>query len=47
MMAKTLSWTSAVGGAMFALASAPSHAGQFDGVTVNVMTQTGAIQEPL
>ena len=23
------------------------HAGQFDGVTVNVMTQTGAIQEPL
>ena len=47
MMAKTLSWTSAVAGAMFALASAPAHAGQFDGVTVNVMTQTGAIQEPL
>src|SRR5690242_8022361 len=24
-----------------------AHAGQFDGVTVNIMTQTGAIQEPL
>ena len=47
MMAKTLSWTSAAAGAMFALASAPGYAGQFDGVTVNVMTQTGAIQEPL
>ena len=47
MMAKTLTWTSAAAGAMFALATAPGHAGQFDGVTVNVMTQTGAIQEPL
>jgi multiple sugar transport system substrate-binding protein len=47
MMAKTLSWMSAVAGAMFAFASAPAHAGQFDGITVNVMTQTGAIQEPL
>ena len=47
MMAKTLSWTSAVAGAMLALASAPANAGEFDGVTVNVMTQTGAIQEPL
>ena len=43
MMAKTLSWTSAVAGAMLALASAPANAGEFDGVTVNVMTQTGAI----
>ena len=25
----------------------PATAGEFDGVTVNVMTQTGAIQEPL
>ena len=47
MMAKTFCWTSAVAGAMFALAYAPACAGQFDGVTVNVMTQTGAIQEPL
>jgi len=31
------------------VASAPTRnaAGQFDGVTVNIMTQTGAIQEPL
>ena len=27
--------------------AAPSQAGEFDGVTVNVITQTGAIQEPL
>src|ERR1700734_4012694 len=47
MMAKTFCWTSAVAGAMVALAAAPAYAGQFDGVTVNVMTQTGAIQEPL
>src|SRR5947208_8943416 len=33
--------------AMLAAAGMPARAGQFDGVTVNVMTQTGAIQEPL
>jgi multiple sugar transport system substrate-binding protein len=34
--------------ALLATAAAPAlAAGQFDGVTVNVMTQTGAIQEPL
>ena len=33
---------------MFALASSiGAEAGEFDGVTVNIMTQTGAIQEPL
>ncbi len=33
---------------LFASAVAPAMAaGQFDGVTVNIMTQTGAIQEPL
>ena len=48
MMAKTLSWTTAIAGAMFALASSlGAQAGEFDGVTVNIMTQTGAIQEPL
>ncbi len=47
MMTKTFCCTSAVAGAMFALVYAPACAGQFDGVTVNVMTQTGAIQEPL
>ena len=47
-MAKTLAWTTAVAGAMFAFAALPARAaGEFDGVTVNVMTQTGAIQEPL
>lgn len=35
-------------GALLASAAAPAMAaGQFDGVTVNIMTQTGAIQEPL
>ena len=35
-------------GALLASVAAPAMAaGQFDGVTVNVMTQTGAIQEPL
>src|SRR5271156_116287 len=47
-MAKTLSWMTGAAGAIFALASLPdARAGQFDGVTVNLMTQTGAIQEPL
>ena len=47
-MAKILSISTAIAGAMFALASSfGAQAGEFDGVTVNVMTQTGAIQEPL
>ena len=47
-MAKILSISTAIAGAMFALASSMSaEAGEFDGVTVNIMTQTGAIQEPL
>ncbi|MGN8118714.1 ABC transporter substrate-binding protein [Labrys sp. 22185] len=40
-----------VGAALMAAALAgaalPAKAGEFDGVTVNIMTQTGAIQEPL
>jgi len=32
---------------MLSAVSMPAMAGEFDGVTVNVMTQTGAIQEPL
>ena len=47
-MAKILSISTAIAGAMFALASSMgAQAGEFDGVTVNLMTQTGAIQEPL
>ena len=47
-MAKILSISTAIAGAMLALASSlGAEAGEFDGVTVNVMTQTGAIQEPL
>ena len=47
-MAKIWSISTAIAGAMFALASSVgAEAGEFDGVTVNVMTQTGAIQEPL
>ena len=47
-MAKISSISTAVAGAMFALtASMGAQAGEFDGVTVNIMTQTGAIQEPL
>ena len=47
-MAKILSISTAIAGAMFALASSlGAKAGEFDGVTVNIMTQTGAIQEPL
>lgn len=33
--------------AALAGAALPAKAGEFDGVTVNIMTQTGAIQEPL
>ena len=48
MMAKTLAVMTAVASAMCALTSlSGASAGEFDGVTVNVMTQTGAIQEPL
>ncbi len=48
MSPKTWGWKSVLAaGAMLATAALPAAAGQFDGVTVNVMTQTGAIQEPL
>ncbi len=41
-------WIGMVAGALLASVSGSAMAaGQFDGVTVNVMTQTGAIQEPL
>jgi multiple sugar transport system substrate-binding protein len=47
-MAKIRNISTAIAGALFALASSfGAQAGEFDGVTVNVMTQTGAIQEPL
>jgi multiple sugar transport system substrate-binding protein len=47
-MAKMTSLSTAAAGAMLALAALPgARAGEFDGVTVNIMTQTGAIQEPL
>src|SRR5579871_769057 len=47
-MSKALGWTTMLAGAMLAFAPLPvDAAGQFDGVTVNIMTQTGAIQEPL
>ena len=47
-MAKLLGISTAIAGAVFALASSyDAEAGEFDGVTVNIMTQTGAIQEPL
>ncbi|MDQ0474728.1 ABC transporter substrate-binding protein [Labrys wisconsinensis] len=49
-----MSWKSGVGALLSTAAligvlgaAAPAGAGEFDGVTVNVMTQTGAIQEPL
>ena len=46
MMVRT--WLGALMGALFASSAVPAiAAGQFEGVTVNVMTQTGAIQEPL
>ena len=47
-MAKISILSTAIAGAIFALAlSFGAQAGEFDGVTVNIMTQTGAIQEPL
>ena len=47
-MVKILSISTAIAGALLALASSiGAQAGEFDGVTVNIMTQTGAIQEPL
>src|SRR5947209_18767196 len=47
-MAKILGISTAMAAGLLALASsAGAQAGEFDGVTVNVMTQTGAIQEPL
>src|ERR1700690_4067264 len=47
-MLKFWSLTTAIAVTAFALATtAGAQAGEFDGVTVNVMTQTGAIQEPL
>jgi len=47
-MAKIRNISTAIAGALFALASSfGAQAGEFDGVTVNIMTQTGAIQEPL
>ena len=48
-MAKTLTWTTMLAGAALALAALPARAaGEFDGVTVNIMTFTGPqIAEPL
>jgi multiple sugar transport system substrate-binding protein len=47
-MLKFWSWISAFAGTAFALVTTHgAQAGEFDGVTVNIMTQTGAIQEPL
>ena len=37
----------AAAAAWLGVAAPPAQAGEFDGVTVNIMTQTGAIQEPL
>ncbi len=48
MSPKKWGWTTILAGAVLAAGALPVRAaGQFDGVTVNVMTQTGAIQEPL
>ncbi len=44
---KTKTWLGLLTGALLASAGPALAAGPFDGVTVNVMTQTGAIQEPL
>jgi len=46
-MSRTLVWTTVLLGALLAGSAPGRAAGPFDGVTVNVMTQTGAIQEPL
>jgi len=48
MTFKTWAWKALMAGATFIAAALPAHAaGQFEGVTINIMTQTGAIQEPL
>jgi multiple sugar transport system substrate-binding protein len=48
MTAKNWGFGTILAGAMLAAGALPGHAAlPFDGVTVNVMTQTGAIQEPL
>lgn len=47
MSVKTWSLRSVLAAGAMLAASLSASAGQFDGVTVNVMTQTGAIQEPL
>ncbi len=48
MTAKYWGWKAIIAGAMLAAGALPARAaGPFAGVTVNIMTQTGAIQEPL
>jgi multiple sugar transport system substrate-binding protein len=48
MRTKTLAWLTGLAVTAIAAAALPARAaGQFEGVTVNLMTQTGAIQEPL
>jgi multiple sugar transport system substrate-binding protein len=47
MRAKSTFLAGLLGAAALCAATLPGSAGEFDGVTVNVMTQTGAIQEPL
>jgi multiple sugar transport system substrate-binding protein len=47
MTSKTGVLSAAFMAAALASTALPASAGEFDGVTVNVMTQTGAIQEPL
>ncbi len=48
MKMKVRNWKTMLASVVLASAAIPAQAaGQFDGVTVNVMTQTGAIQEPL
>ena len=46
-MPRNRNWLALLAGVALATASLPAVAGEFDGVTVNIMTQTGAIQEPL
>jgi multiple sugar transport system substrate-binding protein len=47
MRAKSTLLGGLLGAVALCAATLPGKAGEFDGVTVNVMTQTGAIQEPL
>ncbi|CAM5777046.1 sugar ABC transporter substrate-binding protein [Labrys miyagiensis] len=47
MASKLGVFSAAVAAVALATTALPAGAGEFDGVTVNVMTQTGAIQEPL